>query len=440
MSNIFPPMVSSSPPPIEDAIEEDEDEFGDFTIADDSSNNAADDPETPVRSPTVSRSLWEGSLQHRNEIELGVEYEKKDFGRDADEMIQDSIVSGATDSGLCSGSQISDGVLPSPVGQEMRSDEILVSSVSTDVEPQRVCGVTVAEAFQTDAKYGRKCVTQNDDDDDDGDDFGGFMNGVMIEEFAVFESPLVDGPTGSWAAVTRPVPAAIDDYDFDDFETAEFQCAPVNCVGFDDGKLTQKLQALIDMLFPLTSSISLLEVNVAPLAERLATVWLKLQDMERSHALSYQWSGSATNKGLLVSLGIDSRNILFGPRWNSSVPRFAANLGFSPLEPMQASRTSMTPQEPAKELTREEAATEETVVPAAEFDWINSGLVNPLDSPKASTSDSLMQQVLLYNQCTPVTYSRQGLSQEAVRVLDELPDLSFLQAKLLMFPVQGTLL
>jgi hypothetical protein len=51
-----------------------------------------------------------------------------------------------------------------------------------------------------------------------------------------------------------------------------------------------------------------------------------------------------------------------------------------------------------------------------------------------------MQQVLLYNQCTPVTYSRQGLSQEAVRVLDELPDLSFLQAKLLMFPVQGTLL
>lgn len=43
MSNIIPPMVSSSPPPIEDAIEEDEDEFGDFTIADDSSNNAAGD-------------------------------------------------------------------------------------------------------------------------------------------------------------------------------------------------------------------------------------------------------------------------------------------------------------------------------------------------------------------------------------------------------------
>jgi hypothetical protein len=43
MSNIIPPMVPSSPPPIEDAVEEDEDEFGDFAIADDSSNNVAGD-------------------------------------------------------------------------------------------------------------------------------------------------------------------------------------------------------------------------------------------------------------------------------------------------------------------------------------------------------------------------------------------------------------
>ncbi|GFG37227.1 hypothetical protein Cfor_08714, partial [Coptotermes formosanus] len=379
MSNIIPPMVPSSPPPIEDAVEEDEDEFGDFAIADDSSNNVADDPQTPVKSPTVSRIFWEGSLQHSNETELGV-----DCGRVVDNTSQDSVVSGATDSGLCSASQTSDGVSPSPVGPELRGGETLVSSVSADVEPQRVFGVTVAEAFQPDANCGRRSMTQDADDDDD---FGNFMNGAMIEEFAMFESPLVDGPTGSWASVTRPVPAAIDNYDFDDFESAEFQCAPVNCVGFDDGKLTQKLQALIDILFPLTSSFSLVEMNVAPLAERLATVWLKLQDMESSHALSYQWSGSATNKGLLVALGIDSRNILFGPRWNSSVPRFAANLGFSPLEPMQASCSSVTPQAPAKELAREEDATEEAVVPAAEFDWINSGLVNPLDCANLALLD-----------------------------------------------------
>lgn len=28
---------------------------------------------------------------------------------------------------------------------------------------------------------------------------------------------------------------------------------------------------------------------------------------------------------------------LFGPRWNSEVPRFASNLGFSPLVPQKAS-------------------------------------------------------------------------------------------------------
>jgi hypothetical protein len=75
-------------------------------------------------------------------------------------------------------------------------------------------------------------------------------------------------------------------------------------------QLTQKLQMLVSMLFPLSSSVSLVEMNVPPLAEMLATVWLKLQDMDSSHALSYQWSGSSANKGLLVALGIDSRNIV----------------------------------------------------------------------------------------------------------------------------------
>jgi hypothetical protein len=49
---------------------------------------------------------------------------------------------------------------------------------------------------------------------------------------------------------------------------------------------------------------------------------------------------------------------LFGPRWNTSVPRFAANLGFSPLEPMRASQSSPTPLEPAKELPQVDPTTE----------------------------------------------------------------------------------
>jgi hypothetical protein len=170
-----------------------------------------------------------------------VEGEKKDFGTVVDDTCQDPIASGASDAGLGTAGQNGDVVSPcdvvspSPVGLEVRSDETLVSAVSADVCAQRLCDATVVEASQADAERESSRTTQ---DADDGDDFGDFSNPVTVEEFAVFESPLVDGPAGSWAAVTRPAPAEIDDYDLDDFESAEFQCAPVNCVGFDDGKVS----------------------------------------------------------------------------------------------------------------------------------------------------------------------------------------------------------
>ncbi|CAG2066747.1 unnamed protein product, partial [Timema podura] len=66
---------------------------------------------------------------------------------------------------------------------------------------------------------------------------------------------------------------------------------------------------------------------------------------------------------------------LFGARWNVSMPRYAANLGLSPLEPVRASEG------PPIAPTGQIAATklEDPVVPAAQFDWNGSGLVNPLD-------------------------------------------------------------
>jgi hypothetical protein len=75
---------------------------------------------------------------------------------------------------------------------------------------------------------------------------------------------------------------------------------------------------------------------------------------------------------------------LFGPRWNTLVPRFAANLGFSPLEPMRASGSSPTPLEPAKELPLMETTAEvgsavgefpncnscQAIVFLTSFDWL----------------------------------------------------------------------
>lgn len=69
------------------------------------------------------------------------------------------------------------------------------------------------------------------------------------------------------------------------------------------------------------------------------------------------------------------------------MPRFAANLGFTPLEPMKptsassATEASSTNHSIASTAVTASASGSATVpeVPAAQFDWNSSGLVNPLD-------------------------------------------------------------
>lgn len=63
---------------------------------------------------------------------------------------------------------------------------------------------------------------------------------------------------------------------------------------------------------------------------------------------------------------------MYREKWNSSAPKFAANLGLSPLEPMKVSSSSSG---------ENDVKTSKTVldVPAAQFDWNSSGLINPLD-------------------------------------------------------------
>lgn len=58
---------------------------------------------------------------------------------------------------------------------------------------------------------------------------------------------------------------------------------------------------------------------------------------------------------------------LYGTKWNTAMPRFAANLGGSPLQPVKSGVAS------------ENETTDIADVPVAQFDWTSSGLVNPLD-------------------------------------------------------------
>lgn len=57
------------------------------------------------------------------------------------------------------------------------------------------------------------------------------------------------------------------------------------------------------------------------------------------------------------------------------MPRFAANLGFTPLEPMKSSLTDGS----SSAIQGTATSTSIPEVPDAQFDWNSSGLVNPLD-------------------------------------------------------------
>jgi hypothetical protein len=172
---------------------------------------------------------------------------KKAVVRVTDSVTQDSILSGATGLGLCKAKQETDGVGPEVTGageESSGSDETLIKSVDTEINLQKESGTTdcplVTEAFWTDSNY--QSSEHLPQETSDEDDFGDFESVTMSEDFAVFESTLADGLIGNWAAATQPVSAAIhnsdDDHDHDEFETAESHCAPVSCVGLENGEVS----------------------------------------------------------------------------------------------------------------------------------------------------------------------------------------------------------
>nr|XP_060640445.1 aftiphilin isoform X3 [Anolis sagrei ordinatus] len=124
--------------------------------------------------------------------------------------------------------------------------------------------------------------------------------------------------------------------------------------------LLNRLERIFEACFP-SVLISEMEEEIVPLnlllevgnkpgraenaqSEReLLDVWAELQDIHDAYGLKYQWGGSHSNKKLLCSLGIDTRNILFtgNKKQPVIVPMYAAGLGMleptkEPLKPISA--------------------------------------------------------------------------------------------------------
>lgn len=76
----------------------------------------------------------------------------------------------------------------------------------------------------------------------------------------------------------------------------------------------------------------------------LCETWGHLLDMDNRQPYMVTWNNSLGQKTLLKSLCIDSRNILFGPKWgqSNSMPKYAANLGAAPLQPQRQTSVSST--------------------------------------------------------------------------------------------------
>ncbi|KAJ7341575.1 hypothetical protein JRQ81_005842 [Phrynocephalus forsythii] len=249
--------------------------------------------------------------------------------------------------------------------------------------------------------------------------------------------------------------------------------------------LLNRLERIFEACFPsvLVSEMEeeivplnlLLEVGSKPerteetLSEReLLDVWTELQDIHDTYGLRYQWGGSHSNKKLLCSLGIDTRNILFTGNRKQPVivPMYAAGLGMleptkEPLKPLSAAeKIASLGQTPAVSPEMNICAPDQSQesLPPVQFDWSSSGLTNPLDgvdpelyeltTSKLETSNTaskvtdafakLMHTVEKASSSARKPRKEEQLSEEAAKVISSLPDLSFMHAKVLMFPATLT--
>ncbi|XP_072907323.1 aftiphilin-like [Hemitrygon akajei] len=252
--------------------------------------------------------------------------------------------------------------------------------------------------------------------------------------------------------------------------------------------LLNRLGRIFQTCFPPAPVLKINEVEVSSLRQllqsgfeeeekaqankgELLAVWTELQDVEDAHGLRYQWGGSHSNKKLLISLGIDTRNILFTGQRKQPVivPAYASGLGMleptkEPVKPISAAeKIASIGQTPTASVSASDMSTStcdqsRDQVPPVQFDWSSSGLTNPLDGvdpelyelttskPEGSNTVNRLTDAFARLMSTAErtsTSSRKPkkeeiLSNEAAQVIASLPDLSFMHAKVLMFPTTLT--
>ncbi|XP_043506948.1 aftiphilin isoform X4 [Frieseomelitta varia] len=297
------------------------------------------------RDSSINDSKDEFSLKVQEENEVA---ENLQFSEDEDAKIKDNFLSSASlpDISKCSNEEFGDFKYDSTLETSVNAPQLEFSDYSTETDHKK------KETFVQDDDFGdftnfsehtQFDETNVPDQKDEDDDFGDFNNFETA-----FEQPVVEQPQSSLKESIYRI---------------------------ENKSAANKIEDIITTMFSMDWEQC--EIEIQSLISQADKVWKSIKNVEETNALTYQWANSSSNNVLLNSLGIDSRNILFGPRWNPNVPRFAANLGFTPLEPIKATTDSQTV---ATSNSKSQSSANSEEVPAAQFDWNSSGLVNPLEA------------------------------------------------------------
>ncbi|XP_068088436.1 aftiphilin isoform X2 [Hyperolius riggenbachi] len=314
--------------------------------------------------------------------------------------------------------------------------------------------------------------------------------------WAAFEEQKTDcqAKSDDWQSFRTDVPSSTDDQviNTQNIDLPACHQTESNLVCEDPSfafqhSLLGRLERVIQSSFPIPS-VADMEETISPLDLLLCTehqeeastskssrslhtvvldIWNEVQDIHDAYGLKYQWGGSHSNKKLLCSLGIDTRNILYtgNKKQPVIVPMYAAGLGMleptkEPLKPLSAAEKiasiGQSSHLPPDDISSSDQFQES--LPPVQFDWSSSGLTNPLDGVdpelyalttskvECSSASNKVTDAFARLMSTAETTSTsarkprrdENLSDEAAKVIASLPDLSFMHAKVLMFPVSLT--
>lgn len=141
-----------------------------------------------------------------------------------------------------------------------------------------------------------------------------------------------------------------DDYDdFDDFKSSSIknmstesrensQCNELPVLNL---QLIENEHQIMERIAKVLSSVFLEEISEpevefeGQLETHLSETWGYLKETDERQPYIVNWNNSFGQKTLLKALCIDSRNILFGPKWSSHTPKYAVNLSNAPLQPQK---------------------------------------------------------------------------------------------------------